>query len=210
MCNRRQSRNADWQTEESDNGTDFHSQTVKWLPIRAQRVGFQYWLSVKSAKVINQVIFYCYRHFAFIKWYHNTMHLTWPTDTICLQYEKPYCRSIQISKHITRSLLTYHPKTLANIFICNFANPNYLEHESKKHRFSSNLRWFMLEDGCPQGLIWATGALRCTVRLIYRHCDLERTISEANGSRIKLSVYAKSSRTGFQEHIAFEQDENWK
>ena len=60
----------------------------------------------------------------------------------------------------------------------------------------------MLEDGCPQGLIWATGALRCTVRLIYRHCDLERTISEANGSRIKLSVYAKSSQTGFQEHIA--------
>ena len=76
MCKRRQSRNADWQTEESDNGTDFHSQTVKWLPIRAQKVGFQYWLSVKSAKVINQVIVYCYRHFAFIKWYHNTMHLT--------------------------------------------------------------------------------------------------------------------------------------
>ena len=60
----------------------------------------------------------------------------------------------------------------------------------------------MLEDGCPQGLIWATGALRCTVRLIYRHCDLERTISEPNRSRMKLSVYAKSSQTGFQEHIA--------
>ena len=52
MCKRRQSRNADWQTEESDNGTDFHSQTVKWLPIRAQKVGFQYWPSVNGVKVI--------------------------------------------------------------------------------------------------------------------------------------------------------------
>ena len=40
----------------------------------------------------------------------------------------------------------------------------------------------MLEDGCPQRAHFGRGALRCTVRLIHLHCDLERIILKTKGS----------------------------